>query len=138
MKFTHLNLMVENVQETKAFFEKYFNMKCFVDAGEKFVALTDEDDFMFNLVHDEDVEYPATFHIGFEQSSVEEVDAMYEELEANGFEPDEPLYTHDSYTFYFMSPGKFTVEVYHNVDEKTKLKQPDYFKEDKDEKENIR
>ena len=129
MELKHLNMVVRDVQKAKTFFEKYFDMTCFVNAGKQFVAMHDENHFVFNLIYGDDFKYPKELHIGFPQKSIEDVDATYERLTKDGYASEEPTYTHNAYTFYFMSPAEFTIEIYHDVNQETKLKMPDYFKE---------
>ena len=85
-----------------------------------FTALNDDDGLLFNLIKDENASYPDTFHIGFPQEDEESVDKIYETLKEDGFEVWEPALAHGSYTFYFKSPGEFTIEIYTQAEEKTK------------------
>lgn len=54
-------------KKAKTFFEKYFDMTCFVNAGKQFVAMHDENHFVFNLIYGDDFKYPKELHIGFPQ-----------------------------------------------------------------------
>jgi catechol-2,3-dioxygenase len=56
-------------------------------------------------------EYPYTFHIGFIQESEEQVNEINQRLKADGYEVDTPARMHGSWTFYFLCPGGFTIEV---------------------------
>lgn len=131
MKLNHLNITVEDVKATRQFLEEYFDLKCIGSAGNMFAALNDEDGFLFNLIEGKDVHYPETFHIGFPQANEKEVDKMYENLKTDGFEVWEPALAHESYTFYFQSPGKFTIEVYCQTEKKTLSVVHPYFDENK-------
>jgi hypothetical protein len=55
--------------------------------------------------------YPTTFHVGFIQESEERVNEINAQLKADGYEVPPPSRQHGSWTFYFMSPGGFTIEV---------------------------
>ena len=41
MRLNHIDLVVSNVKENRAFFEKFFGFRCIVDRGDKLVVLTD-------------------------------------------------------------------------------------------------
>lgn len=131
MKINHINITVEDVPTTRDFFEKYFGLECFISAGKNFVAMHDDDAFLFNLIKGDNINYPDTFHIGFPQDSKEDVDQIYQTLHDDGYRVWEPEYTHESYTFYFKAPGDFTVEVYTDEKEATKSYTHSYFKENK-------
>ena len=127
MKLNHINIAVKDVVTTKEFLEKYFGLKCIASAGNMFAALNDDDGLLFNLIKDENASYPDTFHIGFPQEDEESVDRIYETLKEDGFEVWEPALAHGSYTFYFKSPGEFTIEIYAQAEEKTKTVVHPYF-----------
>lgn len=127
MKLNHINIAVKDVITTKEFLENYFELVCIGSAGNKFAALNDDDGLLFNLIQDENAIYPETFHIGFPQKDETSVDKIYERLKKDGFEVWEPSLAHGSYTFYFKAPGEFTIEVYTQVDEKTKTLVHPYF-----------
>jgi catechol-2,3-dioxygenase len=115
MKLNHLNLTVTEVMEAHAFLQKYFGLR---DAGgnDNIAFLTDEDGLLLSLtsmklVKENDVKYPATFHIGFIQESEQRVDEINRTLQAGGYQVPPPSRQHGSWTFYFMAPGGFTIEV---------------------------
>ncbi|MDQ0268155.1 VOC family protein [Cytobacillus purgationiresistens] len=110
MKLNHLNLTVNDVQESRDFLETYFGMKCIGSRGDAFAALFDDDGFVLTLMKGKNVKYPKTFHIGFPQENKEKVDQINERLRNDGFNVDLPIEAH-GYTFYVQSPGGFTVEV---------------------------
>ena len=58
-----------------------------------------------------EVKYPATFHIGFMQPSQQKVDEINGQLQADGYNVPPPSRQHGSWTFYFLAPGGFTIEV---------------------------
>ena len=119
MKLNHINIAVKDVVTTKEFLENILvKMYCF--RGNMFTALNDDDGLLFNLIKDENASYPDTFHIGFPQEDEESVDRIYETLKEDGFEVWEPALAHGSYTFYFKSPGEFTIEIYTQAEEKQK------------------
>ena len=55
--------------------------------------------------------YPATFQIGFIQESEQQVDEINGRLKEDGFDVPPPSRQHGSWTFYFLAPGEFTIEV---------------------------
>jgi catechol 2,3-dioxygenase-like lactoylglutathione lyase family enzyme len=118
MALNHLNLTVPNVPQTRTFFETYFGFRCLAEApqSDTFVVLVDESGFVLslnNFTEAEDVAYPGAFHIGFRQDSREQVDAIYQRLNADGFDMKAPHPFHGAWTCYFRAPGGFLVEVFH-------------------------
>jgi lactoylglutathione lyase len=115
MKLNHLNLTVTDVPEARDFLAKYFGMK---DGGgnNNIGFLTDENGMVLTLTSmkvggESEVKYPATFHIGFGQESKERVDEINARLKGDGFDVPPPGRRHGSWTFYFLAPGGFTIEV---------------------------
>ena len=116
MKLNHLNLSVTNPIEAQEFLAKYFGMKKMGKGNRQISFLTDENGIVLSLTSMElgmesEVKYPATFHIGFIQENKECVDEMYQRLKADGFDVPAPSKQHGSWTFYFLAPGGFTIEV---------------------------
>lgn len=115
MRMNHLNLTVPDVARTRQFLETYFGLRCVAAKGRDSLAvLVDESGFILTLNNFEKVEavsYPGAFHIGFMQTSREQVDALYTRLTADGFTADPPREFHGAWTFYFQAPGDFLVEV---------------------------
>jgi catechol 2,3-dioxygenase-like lactoylglutathione lyase family enzyme len=58
-----------------------------------------------------EVKYPSTFHIGFIVESKERVNEINKELKADGYGVPPPSRQHGAWTFYFLAPGGFTIEV---------------------------
>ena len=110
MKLNHLNLPVNDVDASREFLEKYFEMVCVSSRGKGFAAMFDDDQFVLTLMKGKDVHYPKTFHIGFPQDSREKVNQINKRLKNDGYEVDSPIESH-GYTFYVQAPGGFTVEV---------------------------
>jgi len=121
MRLNHLDLTVPNVAQSRAFFEKYFGLRCVVsvDRGnDDLVVLTDESGFALTLSNSDTtrhVEYPAGFHIGFMQDSRERVDEIHERLKSDGFAVEAPREFHGAWTFFFRAPGGFLIEVLHQL-----------------------
>jgi catechol 2,3-dioxygenase-like lactoylglutathione lyase family enzyme len=118
MALNHLNLTVPKVPETRAFFESYFGFRSIAGApqSDTFVVLVDESGFVLSLANfteAEEVVYPGAFHVGFQQDSREQVDAIHHRLKADGFDMKPPHEFHGAWTFYFRAPGGFLVEVFH-------------------------
>ena len=140
-RLNHIDLVVPNVKEDRAFFEKHFGFRCLVDIPGKVAVLTDGTDFSLVLSSPEvaaeidqlqrdsktdpkekapsdpgakkKVEYPAGFHIGFHQDSREAVDEMHKKLKAGGVAVPQPREYHGAWTFYVRAPGGYFVEVFH-------------------------
>lgn len=115
MKLNHLNLTVTNVLETHQFLETYFGMRN-MGGNNNIAFLTDENGMVLTLTsmklgRESEVKYPATFHIGFGQESEERVNEINKRLKDDGFDVPQPSRQHGSWTFYFLAPGGFTIEV---------------------------
>jgi lactoylglutathione lyase len=113
VKLNHLNLTVSNVPETHCFLQKYFGLKSYSDSQprEAMSFLSDDNGMVIALFRGNDVKYPPGFHVGFIQESPERVNEINQRLREDGYEVPQPARLHGSWTFYFKSPGGFTVEV---------------------------
>ena len=115
MKLNHLNLTVTDVPEAHRFLEMYFGLRD--SGGNKNIAfLSDDTGMVLSLTsmkvgRESEVRYPATFHIGFIQESEERVNEINQRLKDDGFDVPPPSRQHGSWTFYFLAPGGFTIEV---------------------------
>jgi lactoylglutathione lyase len=115
MKLNHLNLTVTDVLGTQRFLETYFGMRS--GRGNKNIALlTDDGGMVLTLTSakvggEDEVRYPATFHIGFAQESEGRVNEINGRLKEDGFDVPPPSRQHGSWTFYFRAPGGFVIEV---------------------------
>ncbi|MGI4828155.1 MAG: VOC family protein, partial [Janthinobacterium lividum] len=90
MNLNHLGLGVTEVPQTVAMFEKYFGLRR-VDhspANDKMGFLNDDSGALITIFRVPDVNYPKIFHIGFMQDTVEQVDAIHEQLRSDGFAPE--------------------------------------------------
>ena len=113
MNLNHLGLGVTEVPQTIAMFEKYFGLRR-VDhspVNEKMGFVNDDSGALITIFRVPDADYPKIFHIGFMQDTVEQVDAIHEQLESDGFAPEAMREEHGRKTFYFKAPGGFTIEV---------------------------
>ncbi len=118
MKLNHLNLTVSNVPETHRFLEKYFGLKSYTGThpGEKMSFLSDDEGMVLALFlakNGTEASYPPGFHIGFIQQSEDSVNQINDRLRQDGYQVPKPSRLHGSWTFYFKSPGGFTIEVLH-------------------------
>lgn len=117
MKLNHLNLAVTDVSGTQAFLEKYFGMKH--GGGNANIAfVSDENGMILTLTsmkvgRETEIRYPSTFHIGFIQETEGQVNEINNRLKTDGFDVPPPSRQHGSWTFYFLAPGGFTIEVLH-------------------------
>jgi len=116
MKLNHLNLTVTDVIATRQFLEKYFGLRSHQEGqyNPGFDVLFDDNGMVLTLIRfakGKEMEYPPTFHIGFIQESEERVNEINRQLKEDGYEVDPPKRLHGSWTFYFLCPGGFTIEV---------------------------
>jgi len=115
MRLNHLNLTVTNVSETHQFLQKYFGMHD--KGGNNNIAFLSDDNGLFlsltsmKLDGEREVKYPVNFHVGFGQESEERVNEISGRLKEDGFDVPQPSRQHGSWTFYFLAPGGFTIEV---------------------------
>jgi lactoylglutathione lyase len=111
----HLNLAVSDVQGAREFLVKYFGLKTEGKGGNDIISLLRDDNGMVltlsNIDKATEVKYPGAFHIGFIQESPERVDEINRRLKEDGFDVDPPQRLHGSWTFYFLAPGGFVIEV---------------------------
>ena len=112
MNVNHLHLMVPDVPETSAFFEKYFELrKANGNAG--LTVLLDDAGFVLTLMKagsKSSKSYPENFHVGFFLDSETRVDAIHARMTADGLDVAAPQRAH-AYSFYAKAPGGFLVEV---------------------------
>jgi catechol 2,3-dioxygenase-like lactoylglutathione lyase family enzyme len=117
MALNHLNLTVPDVAHTRDFFETYFGFRRIMSReDDSLVVMRDESGFVLSLNNFNkaaEVEYPAAFHFGFRQDSREQVDDIYQRLQAGGIDAKPPHEFHGAWTFFFRAPGGVLVEVFH-------------------------
>lgn len=105
IKLNHLNLVVSDVKAAIAFFETYFHFTCTQIKGDHVIAiLKGEDDFSLVVMPatEGDATYPKAFHLGFMFNTTEEVNDLYNKLQADDVAVgDQPKKIRDSYGFYF-------------------------------------
>jgi len=116
MILNHINLTVTDALETKQFLEKYFELTPMEGLKDNpgFMMLRDDQGMVITLIRgrrDTEVAYPDTFHIGFIQESEERVNEVNRRLKDDGYDVPPPSRQHGSWTFYFIAPGGFMVEV---------------------------
>ena len=122
MTLNHLNLTVTNPIETSEFLAKYFGlMPSGGNAGMQ--MLRDDQGMVLTLIKGRAddrvadapdtgaVKYPSSFHIGFIQPTRARVDEINQQLRDGGFAVQPASIQHGSWTFYFVAPGGFTIEV---------------------------
>jgi catechol 2,3-dioxygenase-like lactoylglutathione lyase family enzyme len=111
MKLNHINLSVTDVPAAESFLKTYFGLRSSADNNEKFAVVFDDDGLVLSLMKaGQGIQYPATFHIGFIQSTEAQVNEMNQRLKNDGFDVQPPQHRH-AWTFYVQAPGGFTVEV---------------------------
>jgi lactoylglutathione lyase len=110
MNLNHLHLMVSDASGTAAFLETYFGMFRYPGSRDKFVVMGDAAGMVLTLMQGKDHVYPKHFHIGFDQSDESVVNALWQRMKDDGFEPSTPERAH-AWSFYVRAPGGFLVEV---------------------------
>jgi lactoylglutathione lyase len=116
MKLNHLNLTVTDAIEAGQFLVKYFDLRPRegIRMSSRFAILSDDNDIVLTLIQDyasQEIKYPSSFHIGFIQENEERVHEINRRLREDGYEVEPPSRQHGSWTFYFLAPGGFTIEV---------------------------
>ena len=113
MNLNHLGLGVTEVPQTVAMFEKYFGLRRLAQSpvNETMGFLNDDSGALITIFRVSDSNYPKIFHIGFMQDTIEQVQALHEQLSIDGFDPEAMREEYGRKTFYFKAPGGFTVEV---------------------------
>lgn len=111
MKLNHINLTVTDVNAAREFLEKYFYLQTKSTHSDSFAVLIDEDGLLLALMKGAQVNYPKSFHIGFEQESEDRVNEINQRLRDDGFDVKPPKRAH-RWTFYVQAPGGFTIEVF--------------------------
>lgn len=115
MKLNHLGLTVTDVYEARAFLEKYFGLKGIGKNNHKMTHLQDDDGlilslFQVGLFGSSAITEPESMHIGFMQETEEQVNEVYQRLKDDGFAVEPPQRSH-GWTFTFVAPGGFAIEV---------------------------
>jgi catechol 2,3-dioxygenase-like lactoylglutathione lyase family enzyme len=118
MILNHINLPVENVPETRSFFESFFDFSCVEVKGDNvLVVLKDENDFTLVLMtatfnKSGIAAFPPTFHIGFLLETKEAVLKQYNRLkQGNVLLEQEAKNMRGVFGFYFVAPGNILVEI---------------------------
>jgi len=115
MKLNHLNLTVSNVLETHRFLQKHFGLEGLGgEPSEAMGFLSDDNGLvlsLFRAAKGTEVKYPPGFPIGFVQEGEEGVDRINRRRREQRFEVAKAARLRGSWTFYFLAPGGFTVEV---------------------------
>lgn len=118
MKLNHINLYSHDTEADRAMFEQYFDLHTLVVRGSKMAIMQDNDGLVLIVNHFENkldgFDYPRQFdilHIGFIQTSREDVDALYKRLSTDGWEVQAPRNAHGAWSFYFRAKGGYFIEV---------------------------
>lgn len=116
MQLNHLNLSVTDVAAAGQFLERYFGLRSMGGGNDRMAGLYDDNGLVLTLMkvgQATEVQYPASFHVGFMQENEERVNEINRRLADDGFDVKPPRRMHGAWTFYFLAPGGFTVEVGH-------------------------
>jgi lactoylglutathione lyase len=114
MKLNHLNLIVTDVTATVLFLEKYFGFTPLGQGNPHMAFLSDGHGMVLIIFKGTNISYPEGFHIGFLQESEAAVNEIHDRLKSDGIAVPAPQRLQGGrWSFYFQSPGGFTIEVEH-------------------------
>jgi catechol 2,3-dioxygenase-like lactoylglutathione lyase family enzyme len=113
MKLNHLDLQVQDVSRTAAFFERYFGLCVRFDSGSSgLLILTDESGFVLVLQRAKsDERYPEGFHLGFLLEDVAGVRSLHARAVADGVPVSDVLVNGRGTMIYLTAPEGYYVEV---------------------------
>jgi catechol-2,3-dioxygenase len=113
MKLNHLDLQVQDVSRTAAFFERYFGLCVRSNPGSPaLVILTDEAGFVLVLQRaPSDQRYPEGFHLGFLLDQVADVHALHARAQADGTPVSDVIVNGRGTMIYLTAPEGYYVEV---------------------------
>ncbi len=112
MQLNHLDLCVPDLDAAVGFFSAGFGFSRLGPGGNDLAILTGAGGFVLVLTTEAAPQYPASFHIGFLQSSREAVMQVYQGLLAAGIAvPVPPAEIRNGLLFYCQVPGGIPVEV---------------------------
>lgn len=113
MKLNHLDLLVDDVHRSAAFFERYFGL-CVRSkpSSPALVVLTDEAGFVLVLQRaGAEQRYPKGFHLGFLLDDAAEVRALQARARADGIPVSELIVNGRGTMTYLTAPEGYYVEV---------------------------
>ena len=114
MRINHLDLQVEDVQATRAFFERYFGLTLQSNASSPAIAImTDESGFVLVLQKTKTPgeRYPEGFHLGFLLDDVESVRALHARVVGDGLAVSDVIVNGRGTMIYLASPEGYRIEV---------------------------
>lgn len=116
MKLNHLSFPSSDVDATAAFFERYLECRITTSGNGRYLTRRDFD-IVIEQAEGRHDEWPKNFHIGIELPTVQEVEAMYERLVADGIKMQTKMIKHPRGSrFFCWIPGGFMLEVNTRVD----------------------
>lgn len=115
----HTNLTTYDVPALKEFFCSAFDFQVVEDRTRNLAVLRNSDGFLLTLMYDKRMTpeqgYPGLFHVGFLQSTQQDVDRIHEALRTlNHIAPNPAKLQRGgppTYGFYYNAPGGILVEV---------------------------
>lgn len=113
MKLNHLDLQVQDVAGSAAFFERYFGLSVRSNPGSPaLVIMTDESGFVLVLQRAKsDERYPEGFHLGFLLDQVADVHALHARARADGTPVSDVIVNGRGTMIYLSAPEGYYVEV---------------------------
>ena len=113
MKLNHLDLQVQDVASTVAFFGRYFALQVTSNpSSPALVILTDEVGFVLVVQRaSEAASYPKGFHLGFLLEDVSAVHALHQRAHADGVTVSDVIVNGRGTMIYLSAPEGYYVEV---------------------------
>jgi catechol-2,3-dioxygenase len=113
MKLNHLDLQVQDVALTTAFFQRYFGLRVQSNpSSPALVILTDDAGFVLVLQRAQQPQrYPEGFHLGFLLDDVTSVRALHEQATNDGTPVSDVIVNGRGTMIYLSAPEGYYVEV---------------------------
>ena len=113
MKLNHLDLQVQDVATTKAFFERYFGLRTQSNPNSPaLVIMKDEGGFVLVLQRARAPHrYPEGFHLGFSVADLASVHTLHARALADGTQVSDVLVNGRGAVIYLTAPEGYYVEV---------------------------
>ncbi len=111
----HLNLSASDVPTLAAFFRNVFSFRTVTERAGGDLTVLEREGFILTLMRNRMLDgptYPSTFHVGFLQSTRNEVQDLLTRIRAFGLEAKDPTPMSGArFGFYVNIPGSIVVEI---------------------------
>lgn len=116
MALNHMNLPVTDPGGMRDFLVKYLGMTSKSSGPAKMALLSDESDMQLLLMGPEMASsagtgFPKAFHVGFRQSSEDDVNRIYQQMKDDGVDVSPPAKAHGAWAFYLRTSWGVMIEV---------------------------